>query len=843
MRTNPVARWSSLARELAGTGVLATVLVVLFWRVLFAGEVLLPTDFFATWLPWSDSETAPPVRNYLIQDSVDQSFPNQSYVASRLQQGSLPLWNPLVFGGIPVLGGAWSMVWNPLNLLYLLMDTMTAWHAALFVQLLLSGSFSMLLARVLGASRPAAVLAGLVFMISGFMSVWLSFYFMVASVVWLPLVLALFELATRRRSLIMALGSGVALGFLFLASGIQPAMACVLAYLAYCAGKTLQVQRDAGWRASLRIVSYACLALVIALAIGAARIAPVIEYASEGNRLMSLQSIIDWPRYLPDRLRTVPLLATFLLPDIAGNPVSGPFVHATVYTGLFGWNYQFFQGYAGVLPLALALVGLLKHGLKRSAPLVAIVLIAVPGAIFTPIYLFVYQHIFFAYVLAIAQLSAMGLDVLASRRTDRWARAAGRWLGLLGLAIVALVALMNLVARAGHGVFIGALREYVSTHRSPEATQSVEFWYGRLDQVYQVVLIDHLSPWNAAVATPSLLLLSGGALLILRARGRLVGPTFQRAAVALVAVDLLVFAFGYLTFGNRSLAYPDHPTIGFLQGALGLNRVAIIQDWDTQVLPPGVPMVYGLADVGGYESIYWRRCLQLMSPLRDPGTMIQKGVWGHVDRNLMSMFGVKYVVSSPNWVPDEDWLQLAVDGSVRIWENPFHLPKAWFVSDVRIERAAEEALNAVRSPEFDPARMAVVEPGIDTPPDGLPSSGTGQGVVRVSRYEPERLEIQVESEADGLVVVGDNWGPGWHAMVDGSPTPIYRTNYVLRGVPVPRGSHSVVMSYEPLSVRIGLLVGVATLAAVACLIGIRHATASRARTDLRRGTSSIVGAQ
>jgi len=65
---------------------------------------------------------------------------------------------------------------------------------------------------------------------------------------------------------------------------------------------------------------------------------------------------------------------------------------------------------------------------------------------------------------------------------------------------------------------------------------------------------------------------------------------------------------------------------------------------------------------------------------------------------------------------------------------------------------------------------------------------------------------------------------GWHATVDGQPAPILQANYLLRAVPVPAGTHTVVMRFDPASHVWGLrITALATLLAyggVLLLLGL-----------------------
>jgi uncharacterized membrane protein YfhO len=60
-------------------------------------------------------------------------------------------------------------------------------------------------------------------------------------------------------------------------------------------------------------------------------------------------------------------------------------------------------------------------------------------------------------------------------------------------------------------------------------------------------------------------------------------------------------------------------------------------------------------------------------------------------------------------------------------------------------------------------------------------------------------------DAAALLVLTDQFYPGWTAEVDGKPRPVIRVNYCFRGVVIPRGSRMVVFSFEPQSFRRGQL--------------------------------------
>jgi uncharacterized membrane protein YfhO len=72
---------------------------------------------------------------------------------------------------------------------------------------------------------------------------------------------------------------------------------------------------------------------------------------------------------------------------------------------------------------------------------------------------------------------------------------------------------------------------------------------------------------------------------------------------------------------------------------------------------------------------------------------------------------------------------------------------------------------------------------------------------------------------------------GWKAFIDGQETDILRTNYILRSVVVPAGSHEVVFSFDPPLYRIGWIISNAAwvIAGLCILAGLWKLPAVRSR--------------
>jgi hypothetical protein len=157
------------------------------------------------------------------------------------------------------------------------------------------------------------------------------------------------------------------------------------------------------------------------------------------------------------------------------------------------------------------------------------------------------------------------------------------------------------------------------------------------------------------------------------------------------------------------------------------------------------------------------------------------------------------------------------DGDL-VYENLRVLPPAWLVMETRRLPPAA-ILAAVRTGRlpggaaFDPQRMALIESDDALPaPDGAPPGGCAAGL---QRPDDDGLVVRTTCAAAAVLVVGDVWYPGWTATVDGQPAAVRPVDYVLRGVALPAGTHTVVLRYRPLAARAGAVLALVGIVGVA----------------------------
>jgi len=127
-------------------------------------------------------------------------------------------------------------------------------------------------------------------------------------------------------------------------------------------------------------------------------------------------------------------------------------------------------------------------------------------------------------------------------------------------------------------------------------------------------------------------------------------------------------------------------------------------------------------------------------------------------------------------------------------KNPCAYGPAWFVNKVEYVSNANEELD--RLSQIDLRHVAVADKRFLTQL-GNACEQTGEPVVRIKSYEPNRLTYDVSSVKGGVVVFSEIYYPEWTATVDGEKVELGRVNYVLRALQVKPGHHSVELSFHP----------------------------------------------
>ncbi len=163
-------------------------------------------------------------------------------------------------------------------------------------------------------------------------------------------------------------------------------------------------------------------------------------------------------------------------------------------------------------------------------------------------------------------------------------------------------------------------------------------------------------------------------------------------------------------------------------------------------------------------------------------------------------------------IDDLDWV-LKPDGRFALVEFTGALPRAKLYSNWQQSTNATTTLKLLGAPSFKPHEQVIVEERMPF----APTTGTNlSGNITYTHYSPKKITLAVFNTVPSLLLYNDKLTANWQAMVDGKPEVMVRANFMMRGIPIPAGNHTVEMKYAPPAQGIylsgaGILVGIFVL--------------------------------
>ncbi len=761
------------------------------WPV-FTGKVMLPADLCLLMLPWKSLQSQFPdfhrAYNPML-DPIQQYLPWRIYAVESLRSGLIPLWNPYSFCGTPFLANLQSTLLYSPNLLFLLTGARHGFGVSAILHLTLGGWFMYWFLRDLRLRPPAALFGALVFMFSGFTVTWLEYPTLSLWVLmWLPAVLLCYQRSLARPLSPWPALCALAIGAQFLGGHLQISAYLVMAFLLYALVRVATPGQTRRQRGSAALLALLPLALGVGLALG--QILPTLELAAHSGRVShGVEGAFSTAFPLTH-------LVLYLIPNFFGNPVHynywGSFQNPAI-------NYFETACYVGVLPLLLAARALLRWREPALWFFAGLSVLALLAAVGSPVYLALYHlapgfkelaglgRILCLAGFGLAGLAALGTDDLL-RRTE--SAKPGRPL----LALAALAAGFVCVS-----LFI---------FQAPADNMGADF------QRYLLV----------QVVVFAVLVLASLLVIQLRTSLTVSASTFSWLAIALLLADLFGFGIRFNPYTDARIAYPETETTRWLQEHAGHQRVASLASDGMDWMAHNSPMIFGLRDIHGSDSLRVKRSFDLVSPPNG-----DQSKYPPMDSALLDRLGVRYLVTNQ---PVSDKWRLVHGTEAPAYENTqalariYRTPSVGGVTD-------QEAVAFLRS-QGPGVVLANPQTAREINRQTPPPSVLDDRPLRIRGDDPGTIIIEDDAHYQHLLVVMDSYYPGWRAWVDGKETPIYRVNYGFRGVVVPAGDRRVEMRYQPASYRVGLFLSLLALSVITGL-GFASLLASRASASTTAG--------
>lgn len=448
-----------------------------------------------------------------------------------------------------------------------------------------------------------------------------------------------------------------------------------------------------------------------------------------------------------------------------------------------------------------------------------------------------------ASALGLAVLAGVGLDYCLSREEGRQTASEREWSMLYAFGGLAGVVLLLLVGKSVFFDFESTREQKVL--RQIEQRPNLSRSHPRVQRFYQQ-LEQRKEQRREALQADAMrtLLVVGLALLMLwlYRRQRVAAWVAGGVVVFIVVIDLWGVDRRYLgeeqfsSKPNRESEIPTYDYDQFLNeqekkaGGPGRFRVLPLQTpRGSKPMNNPVPS-YHHESVGGAHPAKLKRYQHYIDHIL---RISQNGLNG----NALDLLNTRYIIAKQR-VPGTSVVYKSEDTESVVLENPNPVPRGFFVGRTEVVESAEETWQRLRSDAFDPRTTALLPEPLDA--SVTPINDESATEATIESYGLEEITWQVRTDAPRLFVASEvHYPAGWNAYLDGEPVPIHRVDYLLRGVHVPKGEHTLTMRFEPTADRYGTLVAggttVLVYGGVLMVLAVRHRRWWQDRLNAIRG--------
>jgi hypothetical protein len=728
-------------------------------------------------------------------------------------------WSMYINSGYTTEGGDISLQFLKYhNLIYKLFPPPASVGWFIMLHLFWGGVGTYLYCRIIGASRFAALMGGLIFAIATENASLINagHVLKIATISYAPFAFYLLEKGFQSRRVIFFMATGFALAFQFFNYHWQIAFYTCMSMAVYGIIRFFGIASLEKKEPSKiwKLLGLNAVLLVFFLTTVSISLMPLANWSKDTNR--GVQSGANQGKGGLDRDEAMSWsmppeeLLTMIIPGFFGfsrqEGGENPKNISSYYWGRMHMTQT--NDYMGLLPWLLVPLPLIF----RRDKYVWIAFCAVVGGIlfslgkYSYIYNLLYDYfpginkfrvpkmMMFVTTLGLGVFAARGIDLLLDENV-RKTKAFSRYIAGIILFPVLLLLFLALL-KSGEKHWVNIFAEHLA--QPTRYQQGIELIYERWGTIltetviaaffaagYAVLFFAFYKKWIAVRILPFLIL-----FLLLADIGR-VNSKFM------FTVDVPVKSKG-----------KDTQVMEFLKRDSNQYRVLPLNSDPLQYANSSIPVMFTSMPV---QQTRWQDIIDNFS----------------FNSAIPDMMNIKYLVfSSEQYQQEKGQLAekfqpvfMSSDNSEIVLQNISVLPKAWLVSTALLARDRLQALDIIKNPSFNPQKIAVVESASPLPISGIDNQSLVlQGGVIVDRYENDIITISAETPVNSLLILSEKYYKGWNATVDGKPVEIFPVNYILRGVYLPPGKHKVEFIFDPLPFKIGKYLTLGSFALFAAML-------------------------
>ncbi|MBC3846598.1 hypothetical protein H8K90_09425 [Winogradskyella echinorum] len=170
--------------------------------------------------------------------------------------------------------------------------------------------------------------------------------------------------------------------------------------------------------------------------------------------------------------------------------------------------------------------------------------------------------------------------------------------------------------------------------------------------------------------------------------------------------------------------------------------------------------------------------------------------------NVLNMLNTKYIIAEEQ-------------GQIFPYTNTDANGNAWFVSKLRKVKNPEEEILALDSLNTKTEAVSRMYRDLKTQTFKVDSTAN----IQLKEFKPNYLKYVSNNLNDGFAVFSEiYYGNGWKTYLDGELVDHICVNYVLRGMGIPKGNHTIEFKFEPQVVKTGSSIALASSAVFGILL-------------------------
>jgi hypothetical protein len=149
----------------------------------------------------------------------------------------------------------------------------------------------------------------------------------------------------------------------------------------------------------------------------------------------------------------------------------------------------------------------------------------------------------------------------------------------------------------------------------------------------------------------------------------------------------------------------------------------------------------------------------------------------------------------------------------RLFENRAVMPRFYTVPGATFLPNYTAIMEAISAKNTNPKETVLFDSDKDVQRRlrSLDCQINQKGNVDVTTYALNSLKLQVTTPCNTILMTSEVMYPGWSAWVDGKSQPILTGNLTFRALYMPKGTHEVVMKYQPIALYVGAGISVVSL--------------------------------